>query len=97
MLVRNESDRGSAWSVQGPSRHFDRAQSTSALPLEQASAAPVGMSQTSDIRQRTVSLENLMDYGFQIFNLASTFANGNPNFVELLRVQSVGAIIPWRD
>jgi hypothetical protein len=40
-------------SVQGPSRHFDRALSTSALPLEQASAAPVGMSQTSDIRQRT--------------------------------------------
>jgi hypothetical protein len=66
-------------------------------PLEQASAAPVGISQTSDIRQRTLSLENLMDYGFQIFNLASTFANGNPNFVELLRVQSVGAIIPWRD
>jgi hypothetical protein len=38
----------------------------------------------------------LIDCGFQIFNLASTFANGDPNFVELLRVQSVGAIIPWR-
>jgi hypothetical protein len=32
-----------------------------------------------------------MDYGSLIFNLASTFANGDPNFVELLHVQSVGA------
>ena len=32
-----------------------------------------------------------MDYGSLIFNLASTFANGEPNFVELHRVQSVGA------
>jgi hypothetical protein len=32
-----------------------------------------------------------MDYGSQIFNLASTFANGDPNFVELLWVQSVRA------
>jgi hypothetical protein len=31
-----------------------------------------------------------MDYGSPIFNLASTFANWDPNFVELLRVQSVG-------
>jgi hypothetical protein len=36
-------------------------------------------------------LENLMDYGSLIFNLASTFANGDPNFGELIRVQSVGA------
>jgi hypothetical protein len=38
-----------------------------------------------------------MDYRFQIFNLTSTFANWDPNFVELLQIQSVGAIIPWRD
>ena len=33
-----------------------------------------------------------MDYGSPIFNLASTFANWDPNFVELLRVQSVGQL-----
>jgi len=38
-----------------------------------------------------------MDYRLPIFNLTSTFANWDPNFVELLRVQSVGAIVPWRD
>jgi hypothetical protein len=42
-------------------------------------------------------LENLMDFGSPIFNLAATFANWDPNFVELLRVQSVGAIISRRD
>jgi hypothetical protein len=31
------------------------------------------------------------------FNLASTFVKWDTNFVELLRVQTVGAIIPWRD
>ena len=31
-----------------------------------------------------------MDYGFPIFNRASTFANWDPNVVELLWVQSVG-------
>jgi hypothetical protein len=33
-----------------------------------------------------------MDFGSPIFNLASTFANWDPNFVELLRVQSVGQL-----
>jgi hypothetical protein len=35
-----------------------------------------------------------MDFGSPIFNLACTFANWDPSFVELLRVQFVGAIIP---
>ena len=33
-----------------------------------------------------------MYFGSPIFNLASTFANCDPNFVELLRVQSVGQL-----
>src|ERR1700721_398298 len=33
-----------------------------------------------------------MDFGSPIFNLASTFANWDPHFVELLRVQSVGQL-----
>ena len=61
------------------------------FPNQLTSGSTGGMSRTSDIRQRTGHiLENLKDYGSPIFNLTSTFANWDPNFVELLRVQSVG-------
>jgi len=64
------------------------------FPYEQTS----GSTRSACLKRSTsdsarVSLENLMDYRFPIFNLTSTFANWDPNFVELLRVQSVGAII----
>src|ERR1700722_20399875 len=97
MLVRNESDWGSAC----PFR-VHRATLTARCPLPLFPLNRHRRHRSACLKRPTsdsarVSPENLMDYGFQIFNLASTFANGNPNFVELLRVQSVDAIIPWRD
>jgi hypothetical protein len=60
--------------------------------LQQTSAT-----KSANTRQCTGQSRKFDGLGVPNFNLASAFANWDPNFVELLRVQSVGAIIPWRD
>ena len=52
---------------------------------------------SSSIARTSHVCKNFMDYRSPIFNLTSTFANWDPNFVELLRVQSVGGNFSLED
>jgi hypothetical protein len=56
-----------------------------------------GLQHVPHTRQRTGTSRKFDGLGVFNFNLASTFVNGDLNFVELFEVQSVEAIAPWRD